>query len=107
MIEPEGLSERSRNFWREVAGRRVRSPGRLVLFEEGLRCLDIAEQASVERSGAMTVTTPGSGVVHVHPLLKVERENRQLAFRILDGLGLSFDATVDGRENDEPEASIA
>jgi hypothetical protein len=74
------------------------SPGRLVLLQTALESLDRAEEArqAVAVQG-MTSVTERTGAVHCNPLLKVERESRQLFARIWAQLGLHFDINVDGR----------
>jgi P27 family predicted phage terminase small subunit len=99
---PEHLSERSKALWaRIVSERRVRSVGRPVLLQTALEALDRAEAArqAVEKEG-MTKTTPATGAVHIHPLLKVERESRQLFARLWEQLGLTWDCLIDGRDRD-------
>ncbi len=88
---PEHLSPWSQNFWRQVAGTRVISVGRYALLQTGLEARDRAEQASAKIGGDLMLTTPRSGCEHLHPLLKVERENRQLFVKILGQLGLDHD----------------
>jgi phage terminase small subunit len=96
---PPGLSERSQALWRELAaGGRVGSIGRQVMLQAALEALDRATEARrvVQRDG-MTTTSPGSGVVHVHPLVKVEAEARRQFGSLWAALGLTWDADVDGR----------
>ena len=49
----------------------------------------------------MITTTKTTGAVHVHPLLKVEREARQLFLRTWSILGLSFDYEIDSGHYDD------
>jgi P27 family predicted phage terminase small subunit len=94
---PAHLSDRSKRLWAELVPRRARSTGRLALLQAALEALDRAEQARSEVStGKLTTTTETTGAVHVHPLVKVEREARQQFARIWSDLGLSFDAGEDG-----------
>src|SRR5262245_58667276 len=74
---PDGLSERSRALWRAVVPRYVRGPQRRALLEEALAALDRAAQAreAIAREG-LTTTTGRSGVVHLHPLVRVEKDAR-------------------------------
>jgi hypothetical protein len=67
------------------------------MLQAALEALDRADQARAEVSaGKLTTTTETTGAVHVHPLVKVEREQRQQFARIFSDLGLSFDAGEDG-----------
>ena len=90
--EPPGhLSERSRRLWLEVVPTRVRSAARLAQFQTALEALDRADQTSARIGGDLTITTPRSGCEHLNPLLKVEKENRQLFIKIMAQLGLHRD----------------
>lgn len=95
---PAHLSERSKELWLKIVPKRALSPGRLALLQTALESLDRAEQArlEVDRVG-LTTTTKTTGAVHVHPLVKVERENRQLFARLWGELGLVWDHELDGR----------
>src|SRR5262249_55050168 len=75
---PEGLSsERSRALWRAVVPRYVRGPQRRALLEEALAALDRAAQARAGIAWEGVTTTRGrSGVVHLHPLVRVEKDAR-------------------------------
>jgi len=87
---PEHLSERGKALWGQIVTQPT-SAGRLALLQTGLEALDRADQAKrqVDAEG-LTTTTKTTGAVHVHPLVKVERENRQLFVRIWDQLALQF-----------------
>jgi phage terminase small subunit len=94
---PEHLSDRSKALWAELVPKRSRSAGRLVLLQSALEALDRADQARLELAAAtLTTTTETTKAVHVHPLVKVEREARQQFARIWSDLGLSFDIAEDG-----------
>lgn len=74
---PPHLTERSKNLWRTIGPREARGIARQTLFLAALEALDRAEQARLVIEGeGMTTTTERSGVAHVHPLLKVERDAR-------------------------------
>jgi len=94
---PEHLSERSKALWRAIVPRRAVSPGRLALLQTALEALDRAEEArqAIAQQGLVTVTKT-TGAVHINPLLKVEKDNRQLFARIWCELSLHWDVTVDG-----------
>lgn len=95
---PEHLSERSQALWRSVVPSRGKSPGRLALLAEGLAALDRAEQARAEiASTGLTTKTERSGVIHVSPLVKIERESRQQFRQVWADLSLQFDPKLDGR----------
>jgi len=43
----------------------------------------------------LTTTTKTTGAIHLHPCLKVERENRALFAKLWHQLGLQWDADLD------------
>lgn len=94
---PAHLSEKAKALWREVVPRRCRSPERIALLEVALRSLDRADMAAaaIESEGMITKTET-TGAVHVHPLVKVERESRQLFARIWGSMSLEWDYHLDG-----------
>jgi len=65
------------------------SPADLAKLVAGLARL------AVERDG-MTTTTKTTGAVHLHPLLKVEKESRQQFLRAWAAMGLIWYAELDG-----------
>ena len=93
---PSGLSERSLTLWRAVVPKTVASPGGLIMVEQALRALDRADQAAraVEIEG-LTSVTPATGAIHVHPAVKVERENRALFARLWSQMRLEVDWEFD------------
>lgn len=96
---PARLSERAQRLWCELVPARARSPERLALLETALRTLDRAEAAAavVEKQG-MVVKTKRTGALHVHPLLKVEKDQRQLFLRCWQELSFSWRSELDGSE---------
>jgi hypothetical protein len=95
---PHGLSERSLALWHAVVPARGSSPGRCALIEEALRALDRAEEArTLLAAEGMVTKTETTGAVHLHPLAKVERENRALFARLWCGMGLDWDRDLDSR----------
>lgn len=95
---PDGLSDRSRALWCEVVPYRAMSAGRIALIEEALRALDRADQMreAVDRDGP-TSTNKTTGMIHVHPCCKLEREARQAFTRIWTTLGLGWSSKEDGQ----------
>jgi phage terminase small subunit len=94
---PQHLSARAQSLWHAVVPSRARSPERLALLQVALESLDRADQArlAVEKNG-MTTTTKTTGAVHLHPLLRVEREARQQFSRLWEQLNLSWNPQIDG-----------
>ena len=94
---PECLSDRSKDIWVRVVRRRF-SDGRLILLEQALLALDRAEEAreAVNHDGLLSVTRR-SGVTHINPAARIERENRQLFARIWKSIGLGWNSAIDGR----------
>jgi len=96
---PAGLSKRSRLLWNFLVAHKARSFGRLSLIEQALRALDRAEECrkAVDREG-ITATTKTTGAIHVHPMLKAEKEFRAQFIAAWTRLGLAFDYDVDSPE---------
>jgi hypothetical protein len=95
---PEHLSQRSKELWTALVPRRAKSPERLALLVTALEALDRADAArsSIEVHGMVTVTE-ATKAVHVHPLVRVERESRQLFAKIWKTLELTWSIQLDGR----------
>lgn len=87
---PAHLSERSKTLWLAVVPSQASSPGRLALVQTALECLDRADEAAEAIAQEGMVCGAGK-MQHVHPLLKVEKDNRQLFARLWNELGLSRD----------------
>lgn len=95
---PDGLSRASAALWEKHAGVRAKSPGRLVLTEQALRVLDRAEEFRVLLTTQDLVTlTKTTGALHVNPLVKAEKEARQLFAKIWTSLHYEWDPSIDGR----------
>ena len=94
---PAHISDGGKALWRAVVPDRVLSPGRVALLQEALSALDRADQARVilEKEG-LTVVTESTGMVRAHPLIRVEKDSRQLFIRAWDILGLTWDGLIDG-----------
>jgi|ERR1039458_2333181 phage terminase small subunit len=84
------LSGRAADLWRAIGPTRATTPARRALFQAGLEALDRADLAREEiaREG-MTATTKSTGAIHIHPLVKVEREARAQFAAIWGQLKLS------------------
>jgi len=95
---PNHLSSKSKTLWRQLVGKRVRSPGRVILFQVALEALDRADQAQklLEEEGLVR-KTESTGALHAHPLIKVERDCRTQFSKIWKDLSLGWDASTDGR----------
>ena len=94
---PEHLSNSTKELWRELVPNRRSSPGALRLLQTALESLDRAEAARLEIAAVgMTSTTKSTGAIHVHPLVKVERESRALFAAIWRDLSFGFDPKIDG-----------
>ena len=95
---PAHLSERSRALWAAIVPRRAHSPERLELLTVALEARDRMQQASEAISVAgMTATTKTTGAVHLHPLLKVEKDSRAQFLQAWGALNLQWDPVTDGR----------
>lgn len=89
---PPHLSDRAAALWRDLVPRRAKTPGRVAMVQTALEALDRADAAreAVEVAG-MTTTTKTTGAVHVHPLVKVERESRAQFTKVWGTLNLAFE----------------
>jgi len=94
---PADLSEASQQLWSQLVPDRAKSQGRLTLIHEALRARDAADAAAevLKREG-MTTKTKTTGAVHLHPLVKVEKEQRALFVRCWRALSFEWDGRVDG-----------
>ncbi len=98
-IEPPAhLSDRSKALWHEVVPRTAASPERLAVIQVALETLDRADQAreQLDREG-LTFATETTGAVHVHPLVKVERDARSSFVRVWTSIGLDYRIGMDLR----------
>ena len=89
---PDHLSDRAAELWRSVVPSRVSTPSRRAMVLAGLESLDRANkaQAVIDTEG-LTVKLPNGKMVHKHPLLKTESENRALFLRTWARLNLHWE----------------
>ena len=80
-----------------MAEKRV-SPTRLALVQVALEALDRADLAreAIDREGMLTGGSENK-MIHVNPLLRVEKDARGQFASIWHGLGLDWIHTIDGR----------
>ncbi len=95
---PPHLSDRAAALWSAVVPARARSPERLALLCVALEAFDRADAAreAIAVEG-MTTETKRSGVTHLHPLLRVEKESRALFAKIWSQMNLQFNPSLDSR----------
>jgi len=94
---PAHLSPRSQSLWQEIVPRRARSPERLELLTVALEARDRMDAARLAvNASAMTTTTATTGAVHLHPLLRVEKEARAQFLQAWAALNLEWDTMIDG-----------
>ena len=94
---PIHLSERGKALWSSLVPARVRSAGRMAALQTALEALDRADEAAAAvRIDGLTTTTAKTGAMHLHPLLRVERDNRALFFKILSSMHLEWSQLEDG-----------
>ncbi|WP_442481884.1 hypothetical protein [Aeoliella sp. SH292] len=89
---PDHLSDRSKTLWSEMVPHRGTSAGRLAVVQTALECLDRADEAAalITKEG-LTTKTGRSGVTHVHPATKIEKESRAMFFKLWQSMGFGFD----------------
>jgi hypothetical protein len=89
---PPHLTARSQALWRALFPLRVSSVPKLVLLAEALSCLDrVAAARALIAAEGLTTTTKRSGVAHMHPALKVEKDARAQFVQLWTLLELSKD----------------
>ncbi len=67
-----------------------------------LECLDRSDGARTElKTSELTTTTATTKAVHLHPLLKVERESKAQFLKAWSMLGLNVDPIEDDPDDDE------
>ena len=93
---PSHLSKRAKKLWVLVVERRAKSPERLALLQTALESLDRADQCreQIESQGLLTETKT-TGTKHLNPLLKLEKDSRQLFARIWRDLQLDWAIDLD------------
>ena len=95
---PPHLSERSKTLWRAVGPSRAKSAERQALVIAALDALDLADECRERvREEGLTAVTKTTGAVHVHPLVKVEKEQRSLFSKIWGQLNFQWNRDIDGR----------
>ena len=95
---PSRLSKRSKALWRSVVPSRAKSAERQALVIVALDALDLADEcrARVRKEG-LTTKTKTTGTIHLHPLLRLEKEQRSLFLRAWGQLNFQWNHAIDGR----------
>ncbi|MFC1660556.1 hypothetical protein ACFL3S_03680 [Gemmatimonadota bacterium] len=91
--QPAGdLSEESKRLFLEtVAHEPARwNPPKVALLNEGLRARDRAEEARRTLAAQGVTFTSDSGVVHVHPAVRIEKDSTGIFIRVWNQLGLNW-----------------
>jgi phage terminase small subunit len=89
---PEHLSDRAKELWRSLGPKEAGGLARRALFQSGLEALDTADQARrIIAAEGLIVKTAKSGVSHLHPAAKLEREARGQFTKIWTVLNLRWD----------------
>src|SRR5262245_42181221 len=102
---PADLSEGSQVIWRQLVPSRARSVGRRALLEEALRARDRAEEFRLLiATQGLVETTKTTGMVHMNPLVRAEKDARALFAKLAGLLTLQWDSMVDGRVADDDDA---
>lgn len=88
---PEGLSNRSKELWHDVVPRRCSHPEQLALLRVALVSLDRADEAAATLAEeGITLRTLGSGTVHAHPAVAIEKEARAAFAKMWAALNLNW-----------------
>ena len=89
---PSHLSEKSKALWNEIVPKRASGAPRLAMLTIGLESLDRADEVrNLIAEEGLTSVTKRTGAIHINPLLKIERESKNLFVKIFNDLGLRFD----------------
>jgi tryptophan 2,3-dioxygenase len=95
---PAGLSDGSLALWHAVVPRRAKSPERCALLESALRARDREVEArDLIAAAGMTFTSEETKTVHVHPLLRVEKDSRAAFLGAWRALHLEWSPEDSGR----------
>ena len=95
---PPHLSERSKVLWRAVIPARAKSAERQALVIVALDALDLADECRERvREEGLTTVTKSTGAVHVHPLVKVQKEQRSLFAKVWGQLNFQWNQEIDRR----------
>jgi phage terminase small subunit len=96
---PDHLSERSKDLWSRLLPR-CKSLGRKTMLAEALAALDRLNEIRValEKEG-LTTKNEKTGMVHVNPLLKAEKDARTLFSRLWGQLSFQWCMSIDGRSD--------
>jgi P27 family predicted phage terminase small subunit len=105
-LPPSHLSPAAKKLWREVVPSEVKSSRVLAVLTAGLEAFDRAADArkAIKRDGMVSVS--GTGIPHVHPLLKVERDSRQQFVAVWKSLGLDQEAHESTSGNEAMETAL-
>lgn len=93
---PEHLSESSKELWRAIVPRRAKSPERLALLEEALSIRDRLLQIRALIASQDQLVEEGEKMIHLHPLVRAEREWSQAFLRLWKALDLDWWQRIDG-----------
>ena len=90
---PDDMTGRSQTLWRAVVFPGC-GAGRLEAIHSALLALDRADEAAaiLKRDG-LTTTNKATGVVHIHPAQRIEKDARTLFHRVWKELDLTSFAT--------------
>ena len=87
---PKHLSKVSQSLWKKLVPKRVKTLEQLVLLKVALEALDRGDEARRRISDeGLTITTPETGAVHLHPAWQVEQQARQQFLRAWCDLGFA------------------
>jgi P27 family predicted phage terminase small subunit len=95
---PYGLADEAVPYWRRLAPMLAK---RGVLVDSDIPALEALDRADLARetiaSEGMTSTSTLTGVMHIHPLVKIEIEARRQFASMWEALGLRWDPSIDAK----------
>jgi hypothetical protein len=97
LLPPAGLSPLALEIWEDETATRTRSRGRLALLGQCLRAFDEANRfAALLKNEPPVTVSKRTGMHHISPLVKAEKECRMVFAQLAKILGLEWDPDQDG-----------
>jgi phage terminase small subunit len=92
------LTQSSKRLWLELGPSRARSLGRQIKFQQALEMRDLTNEIRKAREAeGIIIVSKRSGLKHINPIVRIEKDCRKLFARLWSDLGLDWDVEVDSR----------
>jgi P27 family predicted phage terminase small subunit len=94
---PRGLTKEGRDLWRMVCGGWCMDPAGLVVLRQVCECLGrLREAQGILEAEGLTVFNEKTGMTLAHPMLKVEKDTREIFVKFWRLLALDIEAPPAG-----------